>query len=126
MRSLIASCCSFRHQTPVTADHALDQPLMPEVIEAALPPIPLAPGIDQGEVVRLTGGLDVLVLAAEEQLLQRHRNTLGEANTDEAAGRHCIAVADQPHRRGSRDDLALTGGPQEGKDRMRRSRVARL
>jgi len=53
----------------VTADHALNQPLVPKVIQAALTPIALAPGIDQGEVTRLAGCLDVLVLAAEEQLL---------------------------------------------------------
>jgi hypothetical protein len=49
----------------------------------------------------------VLIGRAEETLLDRDRNLLGEADADKAAGRQRVAVADELHRVRRGDDLSL-------------------
>jgi hypothetical protein len=91
----------LRHQAPVAADGALDQPGMRQVVEAARAAVALAGGVEQGEVLRPAGR------AGEIQRLERDRDLLGEADADEAAGRDRVAAADQADRLGSADDLAV-------------------
>jgi hypothetical protein len=77
----------------VAADHARDQALVAQVVQAALLAVALAGGVDQGQV-RAAAAL------GQEALLQRHRQALGKADADEAAGGHGVAVVDQAHRLG--------------------------
>src|SRR5205085_11666758 len=42
----------LRHQAPVPADHALDQPAVPEVVEPARLAVALAGGIDERQPAR--------------------------------------------------------------------------
>ena len=42
----------LRHQAPVAADDALDQPVVAEVVEAALLAVALAGGVDERQVAR--------------------------------------------------------------------------
>ena len=95
----------LRHQAPVAADDALDQALVAEVVEAALLAVALAGGVDQRQVARRPRRR-----RRQEALLQRHGDVLGEADADEAAGGDGVAVADQRHRLGGADDLALAAG----------------
>ena len=57
-------------------------------------------------------------LAGEEKLLQRHRDALGEADADEAAGRHRVAVADQTDRVDRGYHLAAVPAAQRGEKRV--------
>ena len=86
------------HQAPVAADDARHQPVVAEVVEAALLAVALAGGVDQCQAARRG--------RFEEAGLERHRQVLGETDADEAAGGHRVAVGDQPHGIGGADHLA--------------------
>ena len=85
----------LRHQAPVAADDAPHQPVVAEVVEAALLAVALAGGIDQGQVARRAEAERVVLRRREEALLQGDGDVLGEADADEAAGGDRVAVADQ-------------------------------
>ncbi len=88
-----------RNQAPVAADHSCDQAVVAEMVESATVAVALAGGIDQGQVAWLS--------SVEEAPLKRHGQTLGEADSDEAAGGDRVAVADQAHRLIGADALAV-------------------
>jgi hypothetical protein len=67
----------------------------------------LTRGIDQSQVARLVLGVRRLAFAGEIVLLQRLRDFLRKANTDETAGGDSIAVANEAYGFGCRDDFAL-------------------
>ena len=85
----------LRHEAPVAADHALDEPVVPEMVEAALLAVALARRVDEREPARAADAVGRLLRRFEEALLQRDRDVLGEADADEAAG------GDACRRRGS-------------------------
>ncbi len=95
-----------RHQAPVAADHACHQAVVAEVVEAARLAVALPRRVDEAQPARRALG--------EEALLERHRQPLGEADADEAAGGDGVAVAHELDRLGSADDLALAAGAQAG------------
>ena len=107
-----------RHQAPVPADHAPHQSLMPEMVQAAQLAVTLAGRIHQRQVARLAAGRGMAIIARQVQLLERDCNRLGEADADEAAGGDRVAVADQAHRVGGADDLAVVRGAQLGQKRV--------
>jgi hypothetical protein len=94
----------------MTSDDSPHQAIVSEVVETLLPAISLSRGIHQGE----TGGAGT----SEEALFEGDRDFLREANTDEAGGRHGVAVAYETDSIGGGDDLpcirqaALGGGGQ--------------
>ena len=112
----------LRHQTPVTADDAPDEPFVTEMVQALVLAVALAGGIDEGEIARAADGRCVLRVAGQEPLLERDGDFLGEADADEPAGRDRVAVADQPHGVRRRHDLAALGVlecAQQGMGRIR-------
>ncbi len=96
----------LRHQAPVASDHALDEPVVPQMIEAALLAVPLPRRVHEREPARIADTVGRLPRRFEEALLQCDRNVLGEADADEAAGCNGVAVAYQCHRLAGCDDLA--------------------
>ena len=62
--------------------------------------------IDMVREERLDEVADRAEVNAEERLLDLHGNRLGKADAGEAAGRHRVAVADQPDRFLCADDLS--------------------
>jgi hypothetical protein len=95
-----------RHQAPVPADHALHQPFVAQVVEAAVLAVALAGAIDEGQALGLATAVRVLLAGVEEALFQRDGDILGEADADKAGGGHGVAGADQAHGVGGADDLA--------------------
>src|SRR5436305_1595257 len=91
---------------------------MREMIEALVLAVALARRIDQRQIARLALGIGRIALVGEIELLQRDGDLLGKADADEAAGCHRVAVADQHHRFGRRDDLAFLGIAQIGQSWM--------
>src|SRR5262249_19100607 len=87
----------FRHKAPVAADHASHQSFMTEMVESAFLAVALSCGVNQSEIARLAGCLDLLIFRQIERL-QRHRDFLCETNTHEAAGRDCVALANEACR----------------------------
>ena len=69
------------------ADDALDQTLLPEVIAAAISPIPLPGRVHHGQVSRMTLG--------QEALLEGRPEALRMAGADESADRDGRAVRHQ-------------------------------
>ena len=72
-----------RGQSPVTADHAAQQALVTQMIEAATFPVALPGTIDQGEAARPAG--------AEKARLQAGGQRLRVPDPDEPADRHGVA-----------------------------------
>src|SRR6516162_8452539 len=91
----------------MSTDNLLHQSSVREMIESPLAAIALTGRIDEREIARMTGGGGFHVARTEETLLDRNRDFLGESNTDEAARRQCVAIADELHRVRSGDDLSL-------------------
>ena len=89
-----------------------DEAVMGEMVEALVLAVALARRVDERQISRLALRIRRLALALEKARLERERDLLGEADADEAAGRHRIPVADQPHRVGGGDDLAGVGATQ--------------
>ncbi|WLI74644.1 hypothetical protein [Halomonas alkalicola] len=83
---------------------------MAQVVEPAGLAVALAGGIHQGQVAGFA--------ALQKACLQGHRQVLGEADADEAAGGHGVAVADQLHRLAGGDHLALGGEGAVGEQRV--------
>lgn len=108
----------LRHKPPVAADHALEKALVPEVIEAPLVAVALTGRVNEGQVLGLAAG-EQIGAGGQKQILQRHRDSLGKANADEAAGRDRVALPDQANRFRGGDDLALFAGAQRGQKRAR-------
>ena len=92
-------------------DHALDETLMGEVVEAAVFAVSLAGSVDEGKVFwragrarRFSAGasratpLRLGAVAPEKSLLERKRDLFSKSDADETAGRNGIVVADEPHR----------------------------
>ena len=96
----IASFCSFGASPQWPPIDAADEALVGEMVEALVLAVALPGGVDERQV---RAGAPL----GEEALLERDRDLLGEADADEAAGRHRVAVADQAHRLRGGDDLAL-------------------
>lgn len=104
-----------RHESPMATDDTPDQSRMAEMVEAPVPPIPLPRGVNQRQIPRPPHRLG---FPGEEQLLQRNCDALRKADSDEAPGRHGVAVANQTDRIARRDDLAAMSGPQRREKRM--------
>jgi hypothetical protein len=102
----------------MAADHALDQPLMREMIEAAILAVALSRGIDQRQIARLALRIRRVAFAGEIKLLQRQRDFLREPDADKAAGGDGVAIANQAYGFCRRDDLALLRAAQIGQCRM--------
>ena len=69
------------------ADDTLQQPFVPQVIDAAPAAVPLPRGIDERQIARQVG--------RQKTMLERGGQRLGMARSDEPAGRDRRAVADQ-------------------------------
>jgi hypothetical protein len=108
----------FRRKAPMATDHALDQSLMGEMIEAAVLAVALARGIDQGEVARLSLRMGCIAFALEVIGFERDCDLLGKTDTDKAAGGHRVAVANETHGFGRGDYLAFFRKPQIGQCRV--------
>src|SRR5262249_45594108 len=108
----------FWGKAPMTADHAFDQALMGEMVEAAILAVALSGSVDQRQIARLALRVGRLALAREIELLERECDLLGKADADKAAGRDRVAIANEEHgfRRGN--DLALFSGAQIGQSRV--------
>src|SRR3974377_1533205 len=102
----------------MSADNLLHQSLVREMIESPLAAIALTSRIDEREIARMTGGGSFHVARTEETLLDRNRDFLGESDTDEAARRQCVAIADELHRVRSGDDLSLLVTLEKGQGGM--------
>jgi hypothetical protein len=85
----------------MSADHALDQTLVREMVEPAILSVALAGRIEQGQVARPARG--------EEALFERERDSFGKADPAEPARADRVAISDQSDRLGWRDDLAGGG-----------------
>ena len=92
-----------RTRAPVAADHPPHAALVPEMVETLRVAVALPRRIDEGEAER--GAV------SDKALLERKRNPLGEADADEPAGRQRVAIADELHRLGGGDNLALFVAP---------------
>ncbi len=90
----------LRHQTPVAADDPGHHALVGEMVEPPVAAVPLARGIDQGEIPGRAGG--------QKALFQRHRQSLGEARSHEAAGGDGVAVEHDPRCISGGDDLVAS------------------
>ena len=112
----------LRHQSPVPADDPLEKALVAEVIEAPLPAVALARGVNEGQVLGLAAGEEIVV-AGHKQVFQRHGDPLGEADADKAASRDRVALPDQANRFRGGHNLALFAGAQRGEKRARRLAV---
>ena len=119
----------LRHKPPMAADHALDEPLMGEVVEAAVFAVSLAGSVDEGQVFwragragRFSAGAGrarpLGALAPEKSLLERKGDLFGKSDADEAAGRNRVAVADEPHRLRGAHHFAFFRRPQIGEGGM--------
>jgi hypothetical protein len=102
----------------VTANDALDQPRMPEMIEAAILTVALAGGIDECQIAGLTLRIRPVALAGEVKLLQRQRDFFRKSDADKTAGGDRVPVANEAHGLRRRDDLALLRVAQIGQGRM--------
>jgi hypothetical protein len=49
--------------------YALQKALVPEVVESLILPVTLARGVDEGQVLRLAAGQEVLLVSREEEVL---------------------------------------------------------
>ena len=87
---------------------------MAQVVQAAVLAVALAGGVDQSQVARVTRTRRAGGLAFEEQLLQRHRDVLGKADADKAAGGNGIAVLYQLHGGACAHDLAAAERGDDG------------
>ena len=85
----------------MAADHPAHQPLVGEVVDAAVPPVALSGGVDQRQIARPAGG--------EEALLQGLEQCLGHAGADEAAGGDGLAVSHERHGVGGGEQLPVAG-----------------
>ena len=99
-------CLKLRHQPPVPAHHALDQPAMAEMVEPALLAIALTRGVDQRKVARIAHAIVALLGLGEETFLKRHGDAFGKTDADKAASSHGVATAHQLHRLGGAHHLA--------------------
>lgn len=99
-------------EAPVPADHAGDEPLMPEPVEAAVGSVPLPGGEEKGEIARRAG--------LEKPGLERGEEGIGDADSDEARGGQRVGVVDEPGGVGGGDDLVgHLGGPPSAEGRGR-------
>ncbi|MPN31291.1 hypothetical protein SDC9_178765 [bioreactor metagenome] len=95
-----------RRQSPVAADHAVDQAVVAEMVEAAFLAVALPGRVDQGQAARAAEAVRVVLARFEEALFEGDGDVLGKADADETAGGDGVAVADAGHRITRRDDLA--------------------
>jgi len=102
----------FRHETPVPAEHPANQAVMAEVVEAAVLAVPLPGCVNQGQIARAALAMHIGRFPFEEKILKRHGDILGEADPDETAGRHGIAIPYQAHRIAGGDYLSRIGSAQ--------------
>ena len=84
-------------QPPMPADHALEQPVMPEPVEPLLLAVALPRREQQRQVARLAG--------LEEAPLQPGQQIVRRADADEARGADRVAAADQGHGLGQAHHL---------------------
>ena len=97
--------CQFlqlRHETPMAADDAGYQPLVPEVVEAAFLAVALAGRIDERQVTRFGVFERAIVAAGNKAFFKRDGDVFGKTDADETAGGDGIAGSDQCH--------GITGG----------------
>ena len=95
----------LRHQPPVAADDAANEPAVRQMVEPAFLAVALACRINQTEAARLADA--TLLGAVEKALFQRDGDRLCKADADEAAGRDRVARADQAHRLARGRDLPV-------------------
>src|SRR3954470_19388976 len=95
----------------MAADHALEQAVVAERVEAAVLAVPLPSREQQREVARLAG--------LQKTLFERDQKGIGHADADEPGGAQRIARLNDGDRFGGGDDLVaharlagwLLGGP---------------
>ena len=87
----------FGGQADVPADDPAHQAFMAHVIQAFFGPVPLAGGIDQGQVSRLPRG--------QEGFFQLGGDLLGKTGSHKTAGGDRISVPDDPNRLLGGDDF---------------------
>src|SRR6516162_3158820 len=97
----------LRNEAPMPSNDFLHQGLVGEMIESTFVAVPLAGGIDEREIARMTDGRSFDVARGEKTLLDRDRDLLGEADPNETASRQRIAITDELHRVGRGNDLSL-------------------
>jgi hypothetical protein len=108
----------FRHQPPVPADDATDQPIVTQVVEPAFLAVALPGRVHQRQVTRVTKPMRVFALSFKEQIFKGDGDVLGETDADETTGGHGVAVLNQTHRVARGDDLPGVRGAQRGGDGM--------
>src|SRR5664279_5330251 len=98
----------------MTANHALDESRMAEVIEPAVLPITLAGRVDEGQVAWAPHAIRVVPGRLHEADLERDGDVLGEADADESRRRERVAATDQRNGLARAHDLAVLEGMQGG------------
>ena len=94
----------LRHQSPMSADHPPHQTIMAKMVEPALLAVALACRVDERQIARLVERRRARVLR-KIQRLQRHGDSFGKTDADEAARRDRVAVADETNGLFGADDL---------------------
>ncbi len=80
-------------------DGSPHQPVKREPVQAAVLAVSGGSGEDEGEIARMAGG--------KKASFERDQQLVGRADADEARDADRVAVADDRHRIGAADDLAL-------------------
>src|SRR6266581_1547024 len=91
---------------------------MGEVIKAAVLSVALPRRVDERQVARFALRVRGIDLGGKIKFLQCQRDFLCEADADKAAGGNGVAIANQAHGFGGRDDLALLRSAQIGQRRV--------
>src|SRR4249919_3112930 len=88
------------------------------MVQSTLLAVALACRIDQCQVARMARRRAFGVARGNESLLDGNGDFLGEADADEASGRQSVAIADEFHCVGWRDDLAFLVALEKREGRM--------
>ena len=95
------------HEPPVAADHALDESLVAEVIQSAIPAVALSGGVDERQVARTAQVVWILTRRLEVAFFERDGDVLRKADADESSGGQGVPVANQRNGLARADDLAM-------------------
>ena len=102
------------HEAPVSADHALHEARVTQVVEPALLAVALAGRVDERQVARTAHAVRIVLRRLDEAVLERDRDVLGEADADEARRGDRVAVPDQRDGLARGHDLAVLERVQRG------------
>ena len=104
------------HEPPVAADHASDEPLVAEVVEAAILAVALSGGVDERQAARRALAVRILAGGFDVAFLERDGDVFREADADEAAGGDRVPIANQRDGLTRADDLAVLEGVQRSEE----------